>query len=335
MLTLKEIAKLADTSPSSVSRVFNNSGYVSAEKRRKIEKVLRENGYRVTSKPNVMPRSADKVIMVIVESLQNTPYIEYIQGINTLLQEKKLNPLVYVSNHSPQNEINQIEYGAALGVGGIIMLSAVESPALLNLIKELSCPIILLNRRLPTAEVDSVMMDNYKVGYQATSYLIERGHKRIFHLAGPVTSTAANDRKSGYLDAMQHANLISKRERILYGDLSYTKSKAIAGEFIKSFFDCTAVFSANDNMALGFIEGLYEAGLKCPDDVSVICAENTPETITGRVKITAVGYDNVQMGRSTAELFLERKNEPNGRKKIISYSPIITERESVRNIIKE
>jgi LacI family transcriptional regulator len=331
MLSLKEIAKFTGTSPASVSRVLNNSGYVSAERRRIIEKALRENGYQVTSRRNAIPRSADKIILIIVESLQNTPYIEYIQGINTYLQENDHHPLVYVSNHSPENEIKHIEYATALGVGGILMLSAVESLALLNLIKELSCPLVLLNRRLPTADIDSVIMDNYKVGYLATNYLIERGHKNIVHLAGPVTSTAAADRKTGYLDAMKAAGLQAGNKEIFYGNLSYTKSKSLVEQIIKECPDCTAVFSANDNMALGFIDGLYEAGLTCPGDISVICAENTLDTRIGRVKISSVGYYNEQMGRSAAELLLERKREPNGRKKNISYSPVITERESVRD----
>jgi len=328
MMKFNEISKITGTSKTAVSRVLNNSGYVSSEKRLRIETALRENGYQVVTRHNAIPKSADKIVMIVVETLNNIAYTEYIHGISTCLLQNNLHPFIFVSDFSPSLEVEQIEYATSLGVGGIIMLSAVESPELLQVIPCISCPFVLLNRRLLNVDVDSVVMDNNRVGYLATKYLIEHGHRRILHLAGLSASSAANGRCHGYMEAMSSAGL-SIENSIIFENTSYENGLKCAYEFSNQY---TAVFTIDDTVASGFRDGLFERGLRCPEDVSIICTENTRTTQGGLVKLTSVGYDNVTMGRTAAELLLERRAHSNSSPKTVSFTPTITERDSVRLI---
>lgn len=325
-MQLNEIAKMLGVSKSAVSRVLNNNGYVAKPKWQLIEAALRENGYQVATRRDAIPHSACKCILLITETLDNMAYIDYISGIDEVLSEHGYNSLISISNGQKERELQYIKYSTSFGIGGIIMLSAVESPELLDTISKLTCPIVLLNRRLPSADVDTVLMDNFMVGRMATNHLIENGHKKIIHFAGLKTSTTAIDRCRGYLSAMKMAEL---QPSVFWNMNSYESAFRCAINLKTPF---TAVFSLNTAIALACIDGLYEKGLRCPDDFSIVCTDNTRATIRGKIAISAIGYDSKKMGCSAAELLFKRIDNPDGNKHTISYLPTLTSRESVRNL---
>ncbi len=332
-MTLKEIARLTGTSASAVSRVINDSGYVSEEKRRAIQKVLADFDYHKKEKAAANPLTA-ATVLIIADSLDvSDAYADYIGGINEELEAHGFCSYIYLSGFDHENEAEQLKHAYGLGFAGVIMISAIESPRLKELLKKTKCPVIALNRYLRGVDIDTVVLDNYKVGYLATQRLIESGHKRVAHLAGLKDSTASQDRVRGYIDAMRDAGLPIEEGFIAYGNHSYEKG----GEYAERFREngCTALFAASDRMALGFMDALYRRGLECPGDVSVICTEDTKNLMSGKVRLTTIGYHNRTLGKTAAQLLLERRADPKGEKKTISYAPQIIERDSISCLISD
>jgi len=331
-MTLREIAKLTGTSPSAVSRVINSSGYVSEEKRKVIEKALADYGYRIKEKPVVCPYTSNTVL-IIADSLNvSDAYVDYIDGINEYLYANGYSSYLYLSNYSSKSETEQVINAQKIGFAGVMMISAIESPDLLKAISRSKCPIVVLNRYLRGVDIDTVVLDNYKVGYLATKLLIEKGHRKVAQLAGLKESTASQDRIRGFMDALRDFGLPVASEAVVFGNHSYSKGYEYALHFVDNKKDYTALFIASDRMALGFIDGLYERGLRCPDDISIICTEDTKNLVSGKVKLTTIGYNNRIIGRTAAELFVERRKNPRGEKKMISYTPQIVERESIKEL---
>lgn len=331
-MTLREIAKLTGSSPSAVSRVLNSSGYVSEEKKKAIEKALADYGYKKKEKPVVCPYTSNTVL-IIADSLNvSEAYIDYIDGINEYLYSNGYSSYLYLSNYSCKSETEQVINAQKIGFAGVMMINAIETPDLLKAISQSKCPIVLLNRYLRGADIDTVVLDNYKVGYMATKLLIEKGHKKVVQLAGLKDSTASRDRIRGFMDAMRDFGLPVAPDAVVFGNHSYTKGYEYALHFTDNKKDYTALFVASDRMTLGFIDGLYERGVRCPDDISIICTEDTKNLVSGKVKLTTIGYNNRIIGRTAAELFDERRKNPRGEKKMISYTPQIVERESIKEL---
>jgi len=329
--TINDISNITGVSASTISRVINNNGYVKKETQQIVEEAIIKNGYFKVKKSKARNAFSD-IVLIFVESITSSVYIDFISGISKHLRKNGKTPYVYINDFSPENEIGQLLFANKSGIAGVLMLSAIESPELLAVLENISCPVVAVNRYLRSIEVDTVILDNYKVGFMATNLLIKNGHTKITHLAGPPNSTATQDRIRGYKDAMNMAGLSVDPNGICHGDLTYQSGSDFAKRIMSDLKDFTAVFCTNDTMVTGFIVTLYENGMRCPEDVSVICAENTSEIMIGQVKITTIGYDRIVMGRSAAELLLERIANINGKKKTISYSPHIFEGNSVLSL---
>lgn len=330
--TLKNIARMAGVSPAAVSRVLNGSGYVSEEKRKRVQQLLTEYGYEK------QPRQAhssllSKHVLVIADDLSvSDAYIDYIRGIREKLSVSGYQMYLYLSgldSKQSQRETDQILLSDKTGFAGILLISALDTPHMRNFISAFSKPVVLLNRNLPGADVSSVILDNYKVGYLATQFLISKGHRTVIHLAGRKDSTASQERVRGYQDAMIDNGAALDAASVIYGDHSYEKGYEFGLRFFRNGHPASAIFIASDHMALGFVDAIYEKGLRCPEDISIICTEDTKTLANGKVPMTTIGYNNKVIGRTAAELFLELLLHPEHEKKTILFSPQIIERDSV------
>lgn len=331
-MTLKEIARLAGTSPAAVSRYTNKSGYVSEEKKERIRQVLAECDYQKRDR-STGGAYAGRTVLVIADTLSaSDAYIEYIRGIHETLDKAGYDMYLFLSGRRPQLETDRLLRVQKIGFAGAMMISAIESDRLARTISQAAFPIVVLNRNLRGVNVDTVVLDNYKVGYFATQFLLSNGHRRIVHLAGLKDSTASQDRAAGFLDAMRDAGVDVPPDAVVFGDHSYEKGYEFGSCFARERQRPTAVFAASDMMALGFVDGIYENGLHCPEDVSIISTENTRNLVSGKVQMTTIGYNNRVIGRTAAELFLGRCQEPEGERKSVSFIPQIVERKSVRKI---
>jgi LacI family transcriptional regulator len=240
--------------------------------------------------------------------------------------------VISLSDYDTARECDALKYASKNGFSGIFLLNAIESKKLVSLIPEIKTPMIFVNRFLHSADTDVVTVDNYRCGYLATEYLINRGHRKIAHIAGPSTSVTCRDRTQGYIDAMREHGLNIDRSFVYYGDRRYKSGCEFGTQLAemepeKRF---TAVFSTTGLMAAGMVDTLRGYGIRVPDDISVICNDDySRDYMPCPIDFTTFEQDPILMGNTAAELLLERIASPMGAPKRMVFPPVLIEHNSV------
>lgn len=327
LVTIQDIAKLCNVSNATVSRALSNSSAVKSETQKKIIECANNLGYKFGNKkkPSLLK------IMLIIGDISNLFYVGIIKGASNRLRQEGYHVACIYSEYNSSVEEEYVRFAFDDGYNGIIMITAAETDTLISLLNNSKCPIVLVNRYIRSMDLDAVCIDNSRGGYLATSYLIQAGHKKIAHLAGPLKSTASQDRIIGFRSAMADAGLDCPEESIYVGDLMKSSGIQFAEYYMKNLRDYTAVFCANDLCASGLLEILNERGIRVPDDLSIICFDDST-TVSGSVELTSVSHDPYVMGTAAAELMLETLQNENHFPHKLVFPPVLHERNSVKNI---
>lgn len=330
--TIYDVAARSGVSTATVSRILSGKITSRSKSYQKVMTAVDELGYTspmlCAAKLSTQPHT--QKVMLIVDDLTNPFYQGIICGITAVLAEKNYLPQVVLSGAGAFSEESLLQIAESEQYVGAIMLTAIETPALIDTLSHLTMPIVMVNRSLRSFDVNSICIDNRRGGYIATQYLIKSGHRRIAHLSGPTNSTASYDRLCGFRDAMDDNHLPIPKEAVFLGDLKAASGAAFAAYYQEHLRHYTAVFCANDVMAAMFVKCLNERGIIVPNDVSVICFDDTPETTGGIINLTTLAQNPNTMGRAAAENLLSLLHE-NGNhlcKKTI-FPPALIVRDSV------
>ena len=338
MITLKTLAEIAErlgVSTATVSRVLNGDPAVAEATKDKILAEIRESGVEQRPRRRSAVRRNEKTAMIIAAQLQNPIILGFVDGIRKRLSEAGIRSVISLSDYDSSTECDALGYASGNGFSGIFMLNAVENTRLVGLVSRAKQPVIFVNRFLRTLDTDVVTVDNYRCGYMATSYLIGHGHRRVAHIAGPATSMTCRERTRGYIDAMKDAGLEVSAGFIYTGDRSYRcglefGEKLCAMPQSERF---TAVFSTTGLMAAGMVDRLRAGGIKVPEDISVICNDDySRDYIPCPMDFNTFAQDPIVMGQTAAELMLERSQNREAPPRRVIFSPVLTERNSVRRL---
>ncbi len=328
-VTLKEISSKTGISCSTLSRVLTGNGYVKPETKAAVEKALEEFGYKYTPSKKKVASVFKKIVLIICGDISNNVYTSYIAGMNSVFESNGIKTLISNSDYNAETEEEYVSYASHSGFAGVVMLNAVETPSLLRILQTIKCPVVFINRYLRSINVNIVSVDTYRGGYLATDYLIRNGHKNIAHLCGPENSTSVQNKQRGYDEAMANAGIDSSKCTSFRGDLHYKTGYLFGKQLIQNHDAATAVFSDNATMASGLIDAYYDMGKKIPDDLSIVCADELPDTITGKVQLTTVSCDLKKLGVVAARRMIEILNTGDTNKQSIIFPPVLTVRESV------
>ncbi|MDD4200032.1 MAG: LacI family DNA-binding transcriptional regulator [Eubacteriales bacterium] len=332
--TLSDISKEIGVSTATISRVLTNKSCVKKETKLLVENALVANNYQYSVRRRSIPSELTKIILVITGDVTSYVYTSHIKGISQMTEKEGYKVFIANTDYSAAKEEDYLRFADRNRFSGVIMLNAIETPGLVNALKIIKCPLVMVNRYLHSIDTDIVSIDNFRSGFIGTEYLIENGHKKIAYLGGPENSTTCQDRMRGYMSAMQQNNLPVLHKSIYFGDLRY-ESGLQYGSKICQMDDTerfTAVYCANDIMATGLVDTLFENDISIPEDFSITCSDNTLSAINGKIKLTTIDYDPVEMGFSAAQLLISRINEPQKKTQKVIYPPVLTKRKSVKKV---
>ena len=330
--TLLEISKEIGVSTATISRVLTGEDCVSPETRELVLRALEESGYKKRARRRSAELRNESTVLIIAGQLHNPIILGFIDGIRQRLAREGMRTVISLSDYDTTVECDALKYAGGNGFSGIFMLNAIESKKLVSLIPDIKTPIVFVNRFLHSLDTDVVTVDNYRCGYLATEYLIQRGHRRIAHIAGPGTSVTCRDRTQGYLDAMKEHGIKIDRSFLFYGDRRYKSGCEFGAEIVampqeKRF---TAVFSTTGLMAAGMVDALRADGIRVPDDISVICNDDySRDYMPCPIDFTTFEQDPIMMGTTAAELLLDRIKDPTGAPRRMVFPPVLTEHNSV------
>ncbi|WP_066172791.1 LacI family DNA-binding transcriptional regulator [Bacillus marinisedimentorum] len=321
MITIKEIAKLANVSRTTVSRALNNSGYVSEDARKRIEKVIEETGYVPSEHAKSLRTKKTKVIGVILPKISTETASRVVNGIDEELAGAGYQILLANTNLDRSKEIEYLKLLKSRQVDGIILLATNVSDTVTAAIHDLDLPFVAIGQDIP--EASSVLYDDYHAARDITRLFIEKGHEKIAFIGVDESDRAVGYlRKKAFLDTLD-ANGITVRE-------SWVKN----GRFtIESGYDAmkaiietneekpTAVFAVTDRLAVGAMEYLKKNGYHVPNDVAIagIGASELSKYVTP--SLTTVAYQNEEAGRTAGRLMLKKvlNSENSAEKVVLSY----------------
>lgn len=332
-VTQKKIAEKAGVSYATVSRAFTKNASVHPDTMTKIKAAMSELGIENPSHTLSVPAAA-RHVLVIVPDISDVFHADTVKGICDRLYKENMLATLCNSNYDDFQIVKtHLDHAVNNYFSGVIMLSVIANPPLIKLLKNYPIPVILVNRFIRTLDMDVVCIDNYRGGYMAASCLIENGHQKIAYLSGNRLSTAHQDRLRGFSDAMADAGLSLSPEHIFYAK---DNSRSSGKEFVKHFFsennNFTALFTSSNPTAAGALTQLLDLGYSVPQDVSIVCFDDTSLINDGKIKLTTVGYDPYQLGVAAVNSLLTRIEQPASEKIKVVYSPHLTMRNSIRDL---
>ena len=305
---MKDIARDLGVSIVTVSKVLRNHSDISRETRDRVLKRMRELNYR----PNLAARAlvTGKTFMtgLIVPDLVHPFFAEVAKGLARVLRTKSYSLVIASSEEDPKLEQEEIESLLARRVDALILASTQWTVESLRRIEEQRTPYVLLDRKFIGLPANFVGVDDELVGLTATEHLIEQGCRRIAHIRGAETSTAAG-RLEGYRQALKRHDLPFRPDYVAMGKSADDAGDVSGNEAMQRLLAVEprpdAVFCYNDPTAMGAMKAILNAGLRVPEDVAVVGCGNVNYSELLRVQLTSIDQQCPLIGEKAAELALK------------------------------
>ncbi|MFL4951622.1 LacI family DNA-binding transcriptional regulator [Streptomyces sp. MMS24-I31] len=302
-VTIKQVAEHAGVDPSVVSRVINHDPRLSVrpETRERVVAAIKELGYR----PNAVGRSLRTaragMLGLFIPDFANPVYAEIIKGAEAAAAQLGY---LLVTGSASGSKPGTGHYVDLLGQGrvdGLLLAGTDASSALIDRLNDALLPWILVNQRVSWAR-RYVILDDERAGDLAVEHLVDLGHRRIAHLAGPPTSDTARRRRAGYLAAMERVGLAHDERLIVDADYTPAGGAAAIADLLALDEPPTAVFVANVASAIGALHAAQAAGVEVPRDLSLVAVHDLPLAGYLTPPLTTVRMPLEDLGRRGVEL---------------------------------
>jgi LacI family transcriptional regulator len=300
--TINDVARLAEVSKKTVSRVINRSPLLNEETRERVEKVIRELGYVPNPQARALALRRNFLVGLIHDNPNAQMVLNMQQGILEALQGTDFEMVVRpVDRTSPQMLDDVRLFLERQRLFGVVLLPPIsENDALAELCDEVGCRYV----RIGSAQLDDadhmVASNDREVVREATDFLIQHGHRLIGLIEGPDGFRSARERRLGFEDAIKAAGLSLPRSLIARGNYTFETGVTAANRLFDLSPRPTAIFASNDEMAAGVVFAARERGIIVPDDLSVIGFDDTPIAAHIWPPLTTVRWPIVSMGRAAA-----------------------------------
>lgn len=305
MPTIRDVARHANVSSTTVSHVINGTRFVEPETEQRVRLAIETLRYR----PNLLARSlrrrATHTIGLVVPDNSNPFFADVARAIEDAGFAEGYSVILCNSDLSEVKQAAYIDVLLAKQVDGLILISSGNRPDPVQRILDCKVPVVVVDRELAGLGVDQVLVDNEHGGSLAGEYLSRLGHRRIGCIAGPSDVTPSAGRVEGFRRALASAGVTLASEAIVRGDGRYDGGKEAMATLLHRDLGLTAVFAFNDLMAIGAVSTLRRAGLRVPDDVSVIGFDDILQAGAMVPAITTVAQPVAELGQVSARLLLD------------------------------
>jgi LacI family transcriptional regulator len=308
MPTIHDVARLAGVAPITVSRVINHSGYISRETRERVETAIAELGYV----PNTLARSLrlkrTHTLALVLTDITNPFFTQVARGVEDVASDAGFTVIYCNTDESEDEEIKYLNVLLQKQVDGILMVPAQSSSKSVGLIQDQGSVVVVIDRRLVNVKADVVRCNSEDGAYQLVRHLQHLGHQRIMVISGPSGVSTAEDRVAGYRRAMEEAGLntrVQLAELIWRGAFNQESGYKLTQQAMAANPPPTALFAANNFIAIGALKALRDANLNVPEDVSLVAFDDLPGMLVEPF-LTVAAQPAYEMGRQATELLLKR-----------------------------
>jgi DNA-binding LacI/PurR family transcriptional regulator len=323
-----DVAKLAGVSHQTVSRVLNNHTSVKPATREKVELAIAELKYRPNQAARQLVTSRSRMIGILIAGTElYGPWAI----LNAMEREARIEGYSIISisllPDSPESWREGIDQLRNLEIDGVITI-ALSKQIIREVEKSLSSATIVIVDTEPSKKFDAVNIENFLGAKLTTEHLIALGHKSIAHITGPMDGFEGEQRRAGYEEAMNSAKL---KIDVIEGDWSISTGYEIGKKIAARKIRPTALFTANDHLALGAIKAFGEEGIRVPADMSIIGFDDIPEAAYLRPALTTVRQDFDQLGNLAIKRMILQLREPR-KPESLTIAPELIIRESTQQL---
>ncbi|NJB72233.1 LacI family transcriptional regulator [Saonia flava] len=307
-ITIYDLAKELNYSPSTISRALNDHKSISKKTVQRIKNAAEEMGYRPNTLAAGLRNNKSKTIGISISRI-NRPFMSsLISGIEEAARNAGYNVIISQSDDKYKNELSNTKALYDSRISGLIVSLSMETSDYkhFNQFIDQGIPVVFVDRVPASLNSYKVVIDNYSAGYSATKHLIEQGCKRIAHFAGAQHRNVYEERKKGYVDALKEHGLPVEKELIKYfKTLSFEEGRKTTAKLMALPNPPDGIFSANDTAAVSAIIYAKSMGIKVPEDLAIIGFNDDPISSIVDPALSTVSHPAAKMGEISAKRILE------------------------------
>ncbi len=341
MVKNKDIAIKSGVSVATVSRVMNQSGYVKKETKALVLKAFNE----LASEDKMLGQSFSNrktdIIGIVIPDISNPFFGEVIKGISRVADKHAANLLVCNTEEQLEKELKYLHMFKTNNIMGLIITPNTDqggyNSQYLYQLEDLGVPIVLLDRGLNISHFNSVFVNNLSGAFDAVNAFIDEGHKDIAIISGPMSSKPGRERFYGYENALRSNNIDVNDDYVFYGDFKLKSGYEITKQILQLKNRPTAIFAANNMMALGCVKALIENKMSIPKDIAFISFDDVDMFEIMNLNISTVSRPTKSMGEVAAEMLfdlIENKQEKHRSIKEVLLETKLVLRGSEKLVIK-
>lgn len=304
--TMKDVARLAGVSVQTVSCVVNGTGSISTRTRQRVLRAIDELNYRPDPIARSMRTRQTRLIGLLVLDITNPVHSVIAEAVESAAHANGYKVILYNVSNSPERERESLEAVAEGLVDGLVIVNSVDRERTLRFLAEEEILSVLIDCQSDFS-VPTVMVDNVRAGYVATEHLIRLGHRRIAHISGSAPMIISQQRLEGYRRALADHGLTY--ERVVYlmkasWDWDFASGYRAMRELLEGDPRPTGVFAASDQMAIGAYRAIVEAGLRIPQDISVVGFDDIEAAAYATPPLTTIRQPFTDMAASAVATLL-------------------------------
>jgi LacI family transcriptional regulator len=330
--TIKQIADAAGVHPSTVSRALDpkKRHLVAEDVAKRIASQAEALGYRPNRLAANLRLGRSDLIGVLLPDIANPVFAPILGGITETLSAEGYAPIVADAGNAPSQQISFVETLLSQRVDGLILATVSQDDELVGFCIHRGLPVILVNRSEARDRVSSVVSDDDLGMRLAVDHLAGLGHRRIAHVAGPLSTSTGSLRRDGFARAMSHHGW----RGVVREATGYTREAGAraAASLLDDESGITAIVAANDLLALGVLDVLKERGLRCPDDISLVGHNDMPLMDVVSPPLTTIRIEHREMGQIAAKMLVETIKRGSNEVRHVVLRPELVVRRSTQAI---
>ncbi len=302
--TIEDVAQLADVSITTVSAVINNTRYVSPELTERVNNAIEELNYHPDQLGRGLRKGQSNAIGLLVSDITNPFFPRVARGVEDCARENHYNLILCNTDEDPVEEKHYLSLLRSQRVDGIIIAPTTEGADNIESLFSDSIPIVLIDRSVDGLNLPEIVSDNYGGAYRAVNYLIKKGHENIGFVAGINGIQSTDHRLRGYRDALEDNSIEFNKDLVVMGNSQLKESYKATSKLFANTEDVSAIFAANNLMVIGVIQYLKDHSISYPEDISIICFDDTEWGAAVTPGITSVSQKPYEIGyRAGCKLF--------------------------------
>jgi len=299
--TIKDVAKAANVSVATVSRVLHNLSGYSNKTKLKVLQAVEELGYHPNAIARGLVNKRTQTIGVLFPDVSSGFSSDILHGIEEVAHEKGFSVIVCNTAEEGKRTMKYLQVLREKQVDGVVFTSEVLKDEYYQTLKEMGIPVVLVNTQSHKHMIPYVKVDDWQAAYQATAYLIQNGHREIAMISGTLGDRVAGTRVEGYRQALEDHDIQFLESRVAYGDFRWESGRKAMELLLADAPPFTALFAASDEMAIGAMGAVFAKGMKIPEDLSIIGYDDLTIAQITFPPLTTVHQPLAQMGRLASD----------------------------------